>query len=542
MSPFMQLSSPQLSYGSEQVAMRTRFETGCTLEARWRRSQLKALRRMITENQAALCAALGQDLGKSQWEAELTETTQLVGEINEALGRLGEWMRPDLSVPSVSNFGGVCCVSPEPLGAVLIIAPWNYPLNLLLGPLVGAIAAGNVVVMKPSEYAPATADAIAGLVPKYLDQDCFSVVIGGAGESKRLLAQRWDKVFYTGGIGVGRAVMRSAAEHLTPVTLELGGKSPCIVDASADVSNAARRVVWGAFLNSGQTCVRPDYVLCHADVYDVFVTKLVQEIARQYGKDPHATPDLGRVVRSHPGHMGSLDVMVRASSRFVVHGGDIRPSENYISPTVLGYASDREAFEASPAMQREIFGPILPVFAVQSLDEAIAMVRAREFPLAAYLFTASWDSRRKFASQVEAGGVAVNDVILHVTEHDMSFGGRGMSGMGGYHGKSGFDCFTHYRSTLIKLPFTFYEFMRYPPFSPLKKFIMRLALRFPSLVKHSALGTRLAVRGGFLLAAIWWSRTQHFALIWLSAVASMVAYDVVAKVFRALTLWLLVGR
>jgi aldehyde dehydrogenase (NAD+) len=341
----------------------------------------------------------------------------------------------------------------------LIIAPWNYPLQLSLGPLVGALAAGNCAVLKPSELAPATARLLAERLPGYLDPACVRVVEGEVAETTALLAERFDHIFYTGNGAVGRIVLEAAAKHLTPVTLELGGKSPCYVDASADLAVAARRIAWGKFFNAGQTCIAPDYVLAHAAIRDRLLDLLRATLRDFYGDDPRTSPDYARIVNAR--HHRRLSALLGAGT--VVVGGESDEAQRYLAPTVLA-----DVPPDAPVMREEIFGPILPVLAVADADAAIAFVNARPKPLALYLFAADRAVEERVLARTSSGGATVNHVMLHFLVPELGFGGVGPSGMGAYHGRASFEVFSHRKgvlrqSTAIDVP------LLYPPFSDAKK-------------------------------------------------------------------------
>ncbi|MGE0311673.1 MAG: aldehyde dehydrogenase family protein [Lautropia sp.] len=446
--------------------LRAAFDAGTTRPIRWRLAQLERLKALCIENEARIADALKADFGKCAFETWLTEIASTLSDVDHALKHLKRWARPRKVATPISNQPGGSSIVHEPLGVVLIIAPWNYPFLLQVGPLVGAVAAGNCALLKPSELTPRTSALLADLVPAYLDPATFAVVEGGADVATDLLDHRFDHVFYTGSGHVGRIVMRAAAEHLTPVTLELGGKSPCIVADDADLAVAARRIAWGKYLNAGQTCVAPDYVLAHPRVIDELVPRLESVIRDFYGTDPRASPDYARIVNER--HFDRL-VALLASGKAVIGGASDR-GERYIAPTVLtGVAPD------APAMQEEIFGPILPLVAVSTIDDAMRFVNARDKPLALYLFTKDDAIRERVVAGTSSGGVCVNDVVLHLAVPDLPFGGVGASGMGSYHGHAGFLAFSHAKSVLAKsermeLP------LRYPPYTGLKsRWLRRLA-------------------------------------------------------------------
>jgi len=452
---------------TEQVInVRKGFAAGALRDIESRRQQLTALRAMVSDHAADFAAALGDDLGRSELLAHVTETGFVLNEIDDALGHLDVWTRPQKVRLPLKLGPGKAVRVPEPLGTVLIIAPWNYPFQLLLAPLVPAIAAGNTAVLKPSELAPATSAAIARFVPEYLDPAVVQVVEGGVPETTALLAEPWDHIFYTGNGNVARVVMRAAAEHLTPVTLELGGKSPTIVTDSADLEVAARRIAWGKYLNAGQTCIAPDYVLADDTIADRFTDLLVTEIANMYGTDASRSADYGRIINDR--HVTRLQGLLDGGGyAAVATGGDVDPAARYIAPTVLtGVAAD------APVMGEEIFGPILPVITYShGLTEAIEFVNARPKPLALYVFGDGRSADRVLA-ETSSGGAAVNHVLFHITVPGLPFGGVGPSGMGSYHGRAGFDTFTHYKSVLRRTTKPDPS-IAYPPYSGWKAKLLK---------------------------------------------------------------------
>jgi len=421
---------------------------------------------MLEEHQDELSAALKVDLGRGVEEAWLYDIGFTITEVKLMLKNLKKWTAPrKVPTPMVTKPASSMRV-PQPLGVVCVIAPWNYPVQLLLIPAAGAIAAGNAVVMKPSEVSSETSRVLAKIVPQYFTDKAVAIVEGGVQETTELLKQKFDHIFYTGNGAVGRVVMRAAAENLTPVTLELGGKSPTIVDASANIAVAARRIAWAKYVNAGQTCVAPDYVLAHKSIANELVDAIRTSITEFYGEDPHASKDYSRVIS--PKHFSRLTSLI--SSGKVAIGGQSEQAERYIAPTVLV-----DVDQNSAVMQEEIFGPILPVLEVGSIDEAIGFVNSRPHPLALYVFAQDNSVNEKVVAETTSGGVTVNGTIMHMTGPYLPFGGIGESGMGAYHGQSGVDVFQHLkpvlkRSTMLDAP------LAYPPytkrkFSILKKFI-----------------------------------------------------------------------
>jgi aldehyde dehydrogenase (NAD+) len=422
--------------------LRATFRTGRTKPVEWRTTQLRSLREMLTEHGADLAAALHADLGKSSTEAHRTEIDFVIREIDHTLDHLDGWLRPEPApVPPHLGADATAWTQYDPLGVVLVIAPWNYPAQLLLAPVVGALAAGNAVVVKPSEMAPATSAALARLLPAFLDTEAFAVVEGGIPETTALLAERFDHIFYTGNGAVGRIVMRAAAEHLTPVTLELGGKSPAFVDRGADLTVVADRLARGKFLNAGQTCVAPDYVLTDPETAAALEPLIRKAVEAVYGSDASTSGEYGRIINER--HFDRLSGLL--DSGRVAVGGDTDRSTKYIAPTVLA-----DVDPASPVMQEEIFGPILPIVTVPDLDEAITFINDRDKPLALYVFAESEDTRNRIAAETSSGGLGYGLPLAHLTVSDLPFGGVGESGMGNYHGRYSIETFSHRKAVLDK--------------------------------------------------------------------------------------------
>lgn len=444
--------------------VRERFDSGITRSLDWRIRQLDAIARMVEECESEIFAALRADLGKPEMEAYGAEVSYITNEVAHAKKHLRGWMKPEkVSSPIVVQPGQSYIVR-EPLGVALIISPWNYPFQLLMAPLVAAIAAGNCAVLKPSEVSPATSALLAKWIPKYLD-GCVKVVEGGVPETTRLLEQRFDHIFYTGNGSVARVIMAAAAKNLTPVTLELGGKSPCIVDASADLDVTAKRIVWGKFFNAGQTCVAPDYVLVEESVHDALLNRLVATVREFYGDDPKRSADFARVVNER--HLGRLVKLLDGQT--IACGGQHDAKDRYLAPTIL-----RDVSPDSAVMQEEIFGPILPVISVPHIDAAITFVTRRDKPLALYVFSQRDSVQTKVRDRTSAGGMAINHVWLHLAVPELPFGGVGESGMGAYHGKHGFETFSH-RKSVLKKPTQIDPALLYPPYTETKaKWVKRL--------------------------------------------------------------------
>jgi aldehyde dehydrogenase (NAD+) len=423
------------------AALREAFESGITRPLHWRREQLRALRRLLVENAAEFDLALNEDLGKPPAEARLTETGFLVGEIDHTLRHLKRWLAPRRAGVPLLLQPASARVILEPLGVVLVIAPWNYPLQLALAPLIGALAAGNAALVKPSELAQSTSMLLARLLPKYLDPRAVAVVEGGVDETTALLEQRFDHIFYTGNGRVGRVVMAAAAKNLTPVTLELGGKSPVWIDDSVDIEAAARRIAWAKFMNCGQTCVAPDYVLATPAVAEKLSPALAHAIVELYGADPWSSHDYGRIINAR--HFQRLATLLDEGR--VVAGGQTDATQRYIAPTVLDYVAP-DAF----VMRDEIFGPILPIVRVAGLDAAIAHIRKGDKPLALYAFTNDADARERIEKETSSGAICFNAAVVHLGAPDLPFGGVGESGMGAYHGRRSVEIFSHLKPVLAK--------------------------------------------------------------------------------------------
>ena len=443
--------------------LRDRFQTGETRPLAWRLEQLKKLESMLRDNEAALTRALTADLRKPAIEGFLMDIAVVASEIAMMRKKLRSWIKPQRAATPLSIQPAKSFIVREPLGVVLIIAPWNYPVQLAIAPLAAALAAGNVAVVKPSEMTPHTSATLARLLAATFAPDVVACVEGGVHETTALLDERFDHIFYTGNGRVGRVVMQAAAKHLTPVTLELGGKSPCIVDADCDLEVAARRIAWGKFVNCGQTCVAPDYVLVHRSREEELVQLLAKNIREFYGDDPKQSPDLARIVSD--AHVDRLAKLLESGT--VAVGGEVDRAQRYVAPTIL-----RNVSPESPVMQEEIFGPILPILPVENVDEAIRLVNQREKPLALYIFTNRQEVEDAVLARTSAGGVSVNTVVWHVGNVNLPFGGVGESGMGVYHGRHGFETFSHHKSVLKKST-RIDPKLAYPPYTRLKKALIK---------------------------------------------------------------------
>ncbi|MEL6603646.1 MAG: aldehyde dehydrogenase [Cyanobacteria bacterium J06614_10] len=459
------LQTPPASSSSVQTLVQTQrtfFATGKTKSIDYRLYQLKQLKSAILERQDAIVQAAKADLGRPEFEGYFE--IGVLAELSYVIKYLKSWAKPQKVGLPIAQLPGSAWVQSEPLGCVLIIGPWNYPFQLVISPLIGAIAAGNCAIIKPSEIAPATSAVVAELIAATFPPEYVAVQEGGVETSQALLAEKFDHIFFTGGTRVGKIVMEAAAKQLTPVTLELGGKSPCIVDANVDVKVAAKRIVWGKYLNAGQTCVAPDYLLVHEKVKPALLSALQVVIREAFGDDPAQSPDLSRLVSDRQfDRVASL-----LEGEDILIGGQTDRAERFIAPTVLNNVS----WDA-PVMQEEIFGPVLPVLSYQDIDSAIAQINARPKPLALYIFSRDEALQNHILSATSSGGACINDVFLHVAIWGMPFGGVGDSGIGAYHGKTSFDTFSHQKSVLKK-PFWPDIDWRYPPYKDKVEFFKKI--------------------------------------------------------------------
>ena len=443
------------------------FQTGATLPVSTRISALRRLYDAISKHEKEINEALRKDLGKSGFESYMCENGMVLEELSYMLKHTPRFAREKRVRTPLAQFHSRSCQKPSPYGVTLIMSPWNYPFMLTLSPLADALAAGNTAVVKPSAYSPHTSDVILRILSQCFEPKYVAVVTGGRAENTCLLREHFDYIFFTGSQTVGKEVMRNAAEHLTPVTLELGGKSPCIVDQTANIKLAARRIVFGKYLNCGQTCVAPDYIYCHRSVKDKLVSEVKKQIQKQYGKQPLSNPDYGKIINEK--HFDRILGLI--DKKKVVHGGSSDRKALRIEPTVLDNVTFSDA-----VMQEEIFGPVMPILVFDSLDEVIRNVNAMPHPLALYLFTSDNAAAKKVTSRCGFGGGCINDTIIHLATTEMGFGGFGESGMGAYHGKIGFDTFSHYKSivdkkTWIDLP------MRYQPYRKMHEKMVRFFLK-----------------------------------------------------------------
>merc|ERR1712141_958333 len=442
-------------------SLRQSFATGRTKPIEWRIQQLNGLLRMYEENETIFAEALHKDLRKPKFEAVLAEIENNKNDVLGCLREIKHWTKDQYTEKGVASALDTPMIRPEPYGVVLVIGSWNYPLHISLAPMTGAIAAGNCAVIKPSEISPHTAKAIKMLLPKYIDPDCFKVVVGGVEETTALLKERFDYIFYTGSTQVGRIIREAANIHLTPCTLELGGKSPVFIGDDCNIDVATRRILWGKMINLGQTCIAPDYVLCSKNMQKKFVEK-VKEVAKEwFGENPEESPDLCRVVSDR--HFDRLESLISTSTGNVVFGGKLHKQSRFIELTLLADLSPEDR-----VMQEEIFGPILPIVNVDSASEAIEFINKREKPLTLYLFSEDKRTQEMFINGTSSGGMAINETIMQMSVESLPFGGVGESGMGAYHGKASFDTFTHYKSILIRdLGFVGEKVgsIRYPPYN-----------------------------------------------------------------------------
>lgn len=443
------------------------FYTNATLDVNFRINSLKKIQTAIQTHQEQINAALKADLGKSSFESYMCESGLVLNEITYMLKHIRSLAKEKTVPTPLAQFHSRSYMKPSPYGVVLIMSPWNYPFLLTFDPLVEALAAGNTVVLKPSAYSPATSHIICEIVRECFPEQYVAVVTGGREENACLLQEHFDYIFFTGSQSVGKEVMRQASAHLTPVTLELGGKSPCIVDKSANLKLAARRIVFGKYLNCGQTCVAPDYVFCHQDIKDDLLKQIQKQIRKQFGKSPLDNKNYGKIINEK--HFSRILNLIDSSK--VVTGGNIRQETLQIEPTVMDHVTFEDA-----VMQEEIFGPVMPLLTFTSMDEVIHKVNSMAHPLALYIFAQDRAVINKVTSECGFGGGCVNDVIIHLATSEMPFGGFGESGMGSYHGKKGFETFSHYKSivdkkTWIDLP------MRYQPYRKIYDRLIHLFLK-----------------------------------------------------------------
>ena len=430
------------------------FASQQTKDVQFRKKYLKKFYKALIKHEDAICEAIYQDFKKPKFESLVTETQIVLSELKYMINHLDLWTKPERVKSSLANIPSSNWLYHEPYGSVLIISPWNYPFMLCISPFIGALAAGNTVVLKPSELSPNTSKAIFNLVEEVFPKEYVAVVEGGVETSQKLLAEKWDYIFFTGSSHIGKIVYKCAAEHLTPVTLELGGKNPCIIDETAAIHLAATRITWGKFMNAGQTCVAPDYILIHKSVKDKFVEALKKQITKFYGSDIEESPDFARITTKK--HYEGLKAML--SDQIVLFGGHYNDNTKYIEPTLID-----EPHLDSLMMQGEIFGPILPILSYESEEEIHKIITEYEKPLSLYVFSTRKKFQKKIIHTYSFGGGGINDVVMHIANKSLPFGGVGESGIGGYHGLHSFKLFSHKKSLVkkhnwIDIPF------RYPPF------------------------------------------------------------------------------
>ena len=449
------------------AGQRALFDSGKTLPLENRIKSLRRLQQVLEEKEEDINRALKQDLGKSPAESYLCELGMVKSELSFMLRHIRRFARERRVSTPLAQFAARSYVKPGPLGVTLIMSPWNYPLMLALDPLIDALAAGNTAILKPSAYAPATCQVLKEIVEQAFEPGLVALVTGGREENQQLLQQEFDFIFFTGSSSVGKEVLKAAAPHLTPVSLELGGKSPCIVDETAKVPLAARRIVFGQCLNCGQTCVAPDYICCHRSKADALIQALKQEITRQFGADPLQNPDYGKIINEK--HFSRLTGLLVLSN--VCSGGEVAPEKLQIAPALIYPCSWED-----PVMEEEIFGPLLPIILYDSLEDLMKIINSRPHPLAFYFFSENKEAIRRVTESCPFGGGSINDTIIHLATPNMGFGGVGSSGMGAYHGKVGFETFSHLKSIVDKKTFMDLP-MRYQPYTALYQKLVRLFLK-----------------------------------------------------------------
>jgi len=461
--------------------LRTAFATDKTLSREWRLGQLNALLRLCSEGLPELQAAMKADLHKSPFECIATEIALVEAECRTAIAHLDEWMKPTYTKTSALNWPAGSYTVQDPLGVVLVMGAWNYPVQLTLAPVVGAIAGGNCCFIRPGSYAVETSHAMCRLVHKYLDNECIRIAEGDRTLTKAVLDQKFDLIMFTGSEFVGKLVAEAAAKHLTPTVLELGGKSPCIIDRSAHLTHAAQRLCWSTFLNAGQTCVRPDFVLVHEEVADQFMKELKAAIREFYTGDPKNSEYYGRLINEKA--YERLSELVAKHKDSIAIGGATDASQRFIEPTVFDFGSDLDAFRTQPVMQDEIFGPLLPVCRYSKIEEVVQFVRKLPTgkPLACYVYSRDAGVIDTITRRTTSGGLCINDSVMHLTNHELPFGGVGESGMGNYHGEYSFMTFTHKKAVLRKYPLIDEAPLmktllgaRFPPYTGFKKSAIKL--------------------------------------------------------------------
>lgn len=458
----------EATIGAKQLVEKQRkyFNTGVTKPYEFRLAQLKKLKAALEKHEKAIIDGLYADLRKSAMEAYATEHTITMADIDFAIKNLATWMKPERVSTPLFFMPGKSRIHSEPYGVTLTIAPWNYPFKNLIGPVIGALTAGNTMILKPSELAPATSKAIAAMVADFFEPEYMTVVEGGVKETQELLEEPYDFIMFTGGTEIGRIIYQAAAKHLTPVALELGGKSPCIVDGDVNLEVAARRITWGKFTNAGQICIAPDYIYVHKDVKPKFLALVKENITEFFGADPKQSPDLGRIVSVR--HFNRIKNLIDGD---VIVGGQTDESEKYIAPTVIDNVTPQ-----SKVMQEEIFGPIMPIMEYDTIDEVISHINKGSKPLALYIFSNRSSLADRIITETSSGAVLINDVLVHAGHPNLPFGGVGSSGMGAYNGKISFDTYSHRKGVLTR-SFMFDVKQRYAPYNEKNIGFLKFAIR-----------------------------------------------------------------
>lgn len=440
------------------------FDSGKSKSIAFRKKQLRKLKKLLEENEYAIIKALHSDFKKPPFETYGTELFVLYQEIDHLIANIAKWAKPQKVKTSLTNFPSKSYIHTKPYGVSLVIAPWNYPIQLALNPVIGALAAGNTVILKPSEISPHTSRLLSELINNNFDPEYFQVVEGDADTTQNLLSQPLDYIFYTGSTRVGKLVMKSAAEQLTPLTLELGGKSPTIIDSTADLSLAAKRITWGKFINAGQTCVSPDFIYIHTSVHDKFCQLLKENITAFYGDDPSHSDDFARIINRK--HFKRVKNLIDPAK--VYFGGQVDENSNYIAPTILTNVSWDDEI-----MQEEIFGPLLPVLEFHNIDQVINTLRSKPKPLSLYLFSTNKNNQQKIVDELQFGSGCINETVTHFGNLNLPFGGIGESGFGSYHGKKSFETFSHQKSIMKKSNWLDIP-LRYPPYKGKLKWLKKL--------------------------------------------------------------------
>jgi len=488
-------------------ALEESFRTGVTKTREWRMKNLQDLQRLMIEGKEELLQALKQDLHKSELEGYITENNLIENELQDAMDHLDQWMKPDRVSTDLLNIPASSYIIPDPYGVALIMGAWNYPVQLSIMPLVGCIAAGNCAVIKvPSpKYSPASSETMARLLQKYMDPKFFRVVTGDRNMIAPLLEERWDLIFCTGSHHLGKIVATAAGRHLTPTVLELGGQNPCIVEQSASIELASKRIVWGSMMNSGQTCLRPEYVLVHEQIADQFVAAVKQKVDQFYSKDPQSSEWFGRIAT--PWACDRIDSILTQDKAHVVHGGVVVKEDKFVAPTIL-YYEDLSTFAASAAAKEEIFGPLMAVVKYSDLDPVLDYINHNEKPLALYLFGNDKATREYVLTHTSSGSACINDVVMQVVNGALPFGGVGYSGMGCYHGRHSFNAFSHLKAVMVKPNLNILDVpIRYPPYTAFKAAALP-AIQAPRPAWLSNMPRRMAVAAAPLgiLGMLWQSR------------------------------------